>query len=198
MERTYYMNRLVYCLVIACILAGCGNHDYSPKPRGYFRIDFPEKAYQDYTGGCPFTFQYPKYANIVPDDYRISKPCWVNMEFPQFKGTLHLSYEDIPSKAIFDSLIEHSHEFAFKHTVKATSIEEQKLLFPEKKVYGIYYIIDGNTASSAQFFLTDSTKHFIRASLYFKNKPQIDSIQPVLNFIKKDMDVMIKTFKWKN
>lgn len=191
------MRKLLAILSIMLVLSACGNHDYSPKPRGYFRIEFPEKAYQDYSGGCPFTFQYPKYATIVPDTERITHPCWLNMRFPQFNGTLHLSYETLSKNVLLDSLIEHSHEFAFKHTVKASSIDEVKLFYPERKVYGVYYMIDGNAASSAQFFLTDSTKHFLRAALYFRTEPRLDSIQPVLNFVKKDMDVMIKSFKWK-
>jgi gliding motility-associated lipoprotein GldD len=192
------MKNLARVVFIALLFAACQNHDYSPKPRGYFRIEFPAKAYQEYDGGCPFTFQYPKYAKVVPDSERNAKPCWLNVQFPQFKGTLHLSYENIRSRSMYDTLVENTHTFAFKHTVKASSIEEMKLLYPEKKVYGIYYMIDGNAASSAQFFLTDSTKHFLRAALYFRTEPRIDSIQPVLNFVKKDMDVMIKSFKWKN
>jgi gliding motility-associated lipoprotein GldD len=191
------MRNLACVVLMVLLFAACQNRDYSPKPRGYFRIEFPQKNYQEYTGGCPFTFEYPTYAHVVPDTERITKPCWLNMQFPQFKGTLHISYEDIPSKAIFDSLIEQSHVFAFKHTIKASSIDEMKLYYPEKKVYGVYYTIDGNAASSAQFFLTDTTKHFFRAALYFRTEPRLDSIQPVLTFIKKDMDVMIKSFKWK-
>jgi len=180
------------------MLTSCGSHDYSPKPRGYFRIEFPAKAYQQYDGGCPFVFEYPKYAVIEPDKAPGAKPCWLNMQFPQFNGTLHISYEDITSQKKFNTLVEDAHTFAFKHTVKASSIVETLIIHPDRKLYGIYYTIDGNAASSAQFFLTDSTKHYLRGALYFKTEPRIDSIQPVLNFVKKDMDVMIKSFRWKN
>jgi gliding motility-associated lipoprotein GldD len=183
---------------ICLLFTACGgNPDYSPKPRGYFRIVFPKKEYQTYNAGCPFTFDYPKYAVVVPDSDKDAKPCWLNVRFPQFNGTLHLSYEHINSKEEFNKLIEEAHKFAFKHTVKATSIDEGNIAFPEKKLYGIYYTIDGNAASSAQFYLTDSTKNYLRCSLYFYNEPRLDSIQPVLTFIKKDMDVMIRSFKWK-
>ncbi|PWK69280.1 gliding motility-associated lipoprotein GldD [Mucilaginibacter oryzae] len=178
--------------------ASCGgDHDYAPKPRGFYRIVFPKKEYQEYTAGCPYTFRYPKYAFIEPDKKANAKPCWVNMQFPQFNATLHLSYQPVNSKKDFNELVEDSRTFAFKHTVKATSIDEGIIHYPEKKVYGIYYTIDGNAASSAQFFLTDSTHHYIRGALYFNSEPRLDSIQPVLNFIKQDMAVMIKSFKWK-
>ncbi|GAC1303703.1 MAG: gliding motility lipoprotein GldD [Mucilaginibacter sp.] len=180
------------------LFASCsGNHDYSPKPRGYFRIDFPKKEYQTYEGGCPFTFEYPKYAVIEPDKAAKAKPCWLNMQFPQFDGTLHLSYEHILSKKEFNELIEDAHKLSFKHTVKASSIDQGSIRYPDRKVYGIYYSIEGNAASSIQFYLTDSTRNYIRGALYFNTEPRLDSIQPVLTFVKKDVDMMIKSLRWK-
>lgn len=185
-------------VVVLLLFAACGgNHDYSPKPRGYFRIKLPKKEYQDYTAGCPYTFTYPKYAIIEPDLSRNAKPCWVNMQFPQFNATLHLSYQPVTSKKEYNQLVEDARTFAFKHTVKATSIDEGIIAYPERKVYGIYYTIDGNSASSVQFFLTDSTKNYLRGALYFNSEPKLDSIQPALNFVKKDLEVLIKSLKWK-
>ncbi|RFZ93032.1 gliding motility lipoprotein GldD [Mucilaginibacter conchicola] len=188
---------LVLMAAVAIFAAACGGSDFSPKPRGYFRIEFPKKEYQDYSQGCPFTFQYPKYTKIEADRSAGAKPCWQNIQYPQFNATLHLSYQPITSKKEFNELIEDAHKLSFKHTVKATSIDEGVIHYPDRKVYGIYYTIDGNAASSAQFFLTDSTKHYLRGALYFNSEPRLDSIQPVLNFIKKDVDVMIKSFKWR-
>jgi gliding motility-associated lipoprotein GldD len=188
----------VVLIVLIFALAGChGNRDYSPKPRGFFRIEFPKKAYQDYNEGCPFTFSYPVYATIEADKNSNAKPCWLNMQFTQFSGTLHLTYDAIANKQEFDMLTEDARKFAFKHSVKATSIDQALIHIPERKIYGVYYTIDGNAASSVQFFLTDSTKHYLRGSLYFNSVPRLDSIQPVLTFVKKDVDVLIKTLKWK-
>ena len=184
-------------LSIVFFFACSGNHDYSPKPRGYHRIIFPQKNYQPYTAGCPVLFMYPAYAFIEPDKTPGAKPCWFNIQFPQFNGTLHLTYEPIASKKEFNELIEDAHKLSFKHTVKATSIDEGVIAYPDRNVYGIYYTIDGNAASSVQFYLTDSTKNFIRGALYFNTEPRLDSIQPVLTFVKKDVDVMIKSFRWK-
>ena len=180
-----------------------GESDYSPKPRGFYRINFPERGYRQFESDQPFTFQYPKYAVMERDT--LSKPTGrllnmqtlLNMQFPQFNATLHLSYETIPSQKIFDELIEDAHKFAFKHTVKATSIDEGIINYPDRKVYGIYYTIDGNAASSVQFYLTDSVKNYLRGALYFNSEPRLDSIQPVLDFVKQDVDMMIKSFKWK-
>lgn len=191
------MRYALLILVMALFCACGGSGDYSPKPRGYFRIQLPKKEYQDYDGGCPFTFSYPKYAVMEADKKAGAKPCWLNMQFPQFNGTLHLSYEHITSKAMFNELTEDSHKLAFKHTVKASAIDEGTIYYPKDKIYGIYYTIDGNAASSAQFYLTDSTRNYIRGALYFNTEPRLDSIQPVLTFVKKDLDVMIKSFRWK-
>lgn len=186
---------LIGLFIVYSLIAACGS-DYSPKPRGYFKIDFPEKKYQEYNEACPFSFDFPVYASIIPDTKKDAKPCWMDVYYPDFNGRIHLSYQSFSNKKQFDQLVEDARTFAFKHTVKATAIDEAVISYPEKKVYGIFYSIDGNTASSVQFFLTDSTKNYIRGALYFNEQPRLDSIQPVLDFVKKDIDHMIKTFKW--
>jgi gliding motility-associated lipoprotein GldD len=199
------MRKTLLLLPVLLMLAACsGNHDYSPKPRGYFRIVFPQKEYQEYNGPYPFTFIYPKYAVIEKDSTpqtRVKKlinmKYLLNMQFPQFGGTLHLSYESITSKKVFDELTEDARTFAFKHTVKATSIDQSVIHNADRKIYGIYYTIEGNAASSVQFYITDSVKNYMRGALYFNTTPRIDSLQPVLKFVKKDIDTMIKTFRWK-
>jgi gliding motility-associated lipoprotein GldD len=201
MDRKKY-TPLVWTAVLFCclaIIAACnGNHDYSPKPRGYFRIQFPKKAYRQFDSICPFTFVYPVYANVEPDRKPDAQPCWLNMQFPQFGGTLHLSYEHIQSPKEFDELVEDAHKLSFKHTIKASSIDQGIISYPDWKVYGIYYTIDGNgSASWVQFFLTDSTKNYLRGALYFNTEPRLDSIQPVLDFVKQDVNLMIKSFRWK-
>ncbi|MHB1177611.1 MAG: gliding motility lipoprotein GldD [Daejeonella sp.] len=194
--RTSGLYGLFILFILCFFLANC-NSDYSPKPRGYFNIKFPEKKYQSYVGSCPYSFDYPIYATVLPDTQPDAKPCWLDVSYPEFNGKLHLSYASIKSGKHFNQLVEDARTFAFKHTVKATSIDEGVIAYPERKIYGTYYSIDGNTASSIQFFLTDSTKNYLRGALYFNEQPRQDSIQPVLDFIKKDIDVMIKTFKWK-
>ena len=197
MERKAPINFILCLLGSALCLVACnGTPDYAPKPRGYFRINFPKRAYKEYRSGCPYSFTYPAYAVVEQDKAPGANPCWINLQIPQFNATLHLSYQPITSKKVFNELVEDAHTFAFKHTVKATSIDEGLIRYPEKKVYGIYYTIDGNAASSAQFFLTDSTYHYMRGALYFNSQPRLDSIQPVLDFVKKDMAVLIKSFTW--
>lgn len=180
------------------LFSACGiSPDYSPKPRGYFRIDFPKKTYQTFKDNPYYSFDFPTYAYMYLDSADGYRPNWYNLTFPRFNARLHISYYNINSKEEFNKLVEDSRKLAFKHTVKATGIDEGQIAEPDKNLYGIFYTIDGNTASSTQFYLTDSTKHFLRAALYFNEKPRPDSIQPVLDFIKTDIDKMIKTFKWK-
>ncbi|CAM4096243.1 gliding motility-associated lipoprotein GldD [Pedobacter westerhofensis] len=183
--------------VFICFASACNNESYVPKPRGYFNIKFPRKEYLNYNEGCPFSFEYPRYATMEADKERGAGNCWNNLSFPQFNARLHLTYYDISSAKEYYGLVEDARTLAFKHTVKANAIDQKLINFPERKVYGIYYAIEGNTASSVQFFLTDSAKHYFRGALYFNERPQYDSIAPVVSFIKKDIERMIDTFEWK-
>jgi gliding motility-associated lipoprotein GldD len=195
------MKKLIILLTafIIVFFSSCtSDNTFTPKPKGYFRIKFPKKEYKVYDAGCPFTFEYPVYANLVIDNEKNAQPCWLNMQFPQFNGNLHLTYHGIFSEKDYNNMTEAARTLAMKHTIRANAIDQKLINFPDKKVYGVYYAIEGNTASSVQFFLTDSVNHYFRGALYFNERPQYDSIQPVVKFIKKDIDKMIETFRWKN
>ena len=183
---------------ISLLFSSCGGDDdtIAPKPRGYYRIDFPEKKYVLFDSACPFTFEIPAYSNVEPDRNARAEPCWINLNFPKFQGTLHLSYKPVNNN--IQSYLEDTYTLASKHQIKASGIEEQLVSKDSDKVYGLIYQIKGNAASSVQFFLTDSVNHFIRGALYFNAVPNTDSIAPVVEFIEKDIEHMITTFRWKD
>lgn len=189
------MRMMGLALLLGCLLGCQGN--YSPKPRGYFRIEFPEKAYQPFLSDCPFTFRFPEYARMVPDQTHDAQPCWMDVYFPTYNARIHLSYMPIHDADNFNKLVEDARTFAFNHTVKATAIDQARIDFPEHRTHGIMYSIRGNTASGIQFFLTDSTDHYLRGALYFNEKPQLDSIQPIIEFLRPDIDTLIHSLRWK-
>jgi len=184
---------VVTILTISLLTAAC-HEVYTPKPRSYFRIDFPEKTYVQYQSKCNYGFDYPVYAEINPYKGPDAEPCWINIEFPGYKGILHLTY-----KTLQDDLATHVEDIrllAYKHIVKADDILEKPVSFPEREVYGLIYDIQGNTASSLSFYLTDSTHNFLSGSLYFSVKPNKDSLAPVIRFFSEDIYHLIKTLTW--
>jgi gliding motility-associated lipoprotein GldD len=194
----FHSKHLLFLIVPLLALCSCGGDDddyYTPKPKGYFRIDFPEKKYVRYDTLCPFAFDYPVYAKVLPDAERTSEPCWINIVYPRFRAQLHLSYKPVAGN--IDKFLEDSRTLAVKHTIKASAIEELPIVRDSSKVYGLLYEIDGNAASSVQFYLTDSTSHFIRGALYFNSRPNQDSLGIVVDFIRKDVHRMIESFEWK-
>ena len=182
-------------LILTMVVLLACNRTYTPKPRGYIRIDFPEKEYILFDSTCPFRFEYPVYAQIVADKDPNSEPCWINIEFPSFDGIIHVSYKDVCGN--LDAYIEDCRNLAYKHTIKADAILETVYSDPGKNVHGVLYDIKGNAASSLQFFLTDSNANFLRGSLYFNVTPNKDSLAPVIRYFKEDIVHLIESFNWK-
>jgi gliding motility-associated lipoprotein GldD len=180
-------------LLIILILSGC-KENYTPKPRGYFRIEFPEKSYQIFKNSYPYSFEYPVYSTIVPDKDAFSEPYWVDVNIPGNKAKFHLSYK--PVHGNLSELTEDSRGLAYKHSIKAISIDERTFISPSKKVYGTVYHIKGNAASPMQFYMTDSTTHFLRGSFYISEIPNYDSLMPVIDFLETDMVHLIETLNW--
>jgi gliding motility-associated lipoprotein GldD len=187
---------ILLCVSTLLLLSSCRDDNFTPRPRGYFRIDFPEKKYQTFdTASCPFTFNYPVYGKVIPDTDRLAEPCWMDVVYPQFKATLYLSYKTMHND--LGKFTEDFYTLADKHIPKASGMRDIVINMPQHHVYGIYYEIKGPAASPTQFFVTDSMHNFVRCSLYFYAEPRPDSIAPVLEFINKDIDEMINSFRWK-
>jgi gliding motility-associated lipoprotein GldD len=182
-------------LTVLLTTTGC-QRTYTPKPEGYLRIDFPEKTYRLFDSAYPYSFEYPVYAYVVPDTDRFSEPYWVNIDFPRFDGKIHISYKQVRNN--LDRFTEDSRTLAYKHSIKADAIKETLYGNDSSHVYGILYEIKGNAASSLQFFVTDSTRNFLRGSLYFNVQPNKDSLAPVISFFRDDIIRLMETVRWKN
>ena len=213
------MNMMRYGIALMlCIFSVSCNSDFTPKPREYYRIDFPERKYQLFDqAGYPYSFEYPVYGKIGKDstlfDENPDNPYWINVDFPEFNGRIYLSYKTIGGNSIYkvktekgykDSLVRNTFEglrdeafkMTYKHSLKASSIDDSSFTTPNG-LSGIYFNVGGNAATANQFFITDSTKHFLRGALYFDAAPNADSLAPVNRFLQEDLKHMISTFKWR-
>lgn len=193
------INKLTTALLLSMAsfaIVSCGG-DSLPKPTGYFRIDLPEKSYQKITDSIPFPFSFelPQYAAVNLTRTK-EQSNFFNLDFKQYGARIHFSYFPIDDN--IEKLLEESRSLSYKHTEKAQEINEELIINDDERVFGTYYSIAGNAASSDQFFITDSSNHFLRGALYFNVAPNPDSIGPVSEFIKKDIVHLIETFSWKN
>jgi gliding motility-associated lipoprotein GldD len=196
MNNSLRLSCLLSVAFFLITLSSCDN-SYSPKPMGYFRIDCPKKEYKVLDSIYPYSFSYPSYASLVPKTDSMSEPYWIDLRFPQFKGTVYISYKAIDHN--LPAYLEDARKMVMKHIPKANSIDEQLFSDPAHQVYGTFYDIRGNNAASPfQFYLTDSTRHFLRGALYFYTTPNNDSLQPVIDFLKEDLLYLAKTLRWKD
>jgi gliding motility-associated lipoprotein GldD len=182
------------------VASSCNGH-YTPRPRGYFRIVFPLHRYQVFDiPGYPYRFEYPVYAVVVRDTSffgdKPQNPYWINIDFPRFGARIYISYLDI-GKSSFDKLRDDAYKMTYKHAVKATSIEDSAMRTP-LGVSGVFFTVGGNAATAKQFFVSDSTRHFLRGALYFDSTPNEDSLGIVNNFLQVDMRHLINTLQWRN
>ncbi len=198
------MKRLLAILLsgsdlIFCVLPAC-NSPYTPRPRGYFRIDLPPHAYQTFApADFPYSFDFPVYAKVIRDTSffgdRPENPYWINIEFPQFHARIYVSYKKVEG-GNFPKLREDAYKMTYKNSYKASSIEDSLMATP-LGVHGVFFTVGGNAATAKQFFVSDSVKHFLRGALYFDATPNEDSLAPVNAFLQQDMLHLISTLQWK-
>ncbi len=192
------------CFFLIILMAACRPEVRTPKPRGYFRIELPQRSYQQFSApGFPYSFEYPAYSRVVKDTLffgqKPENPFWMNLDFQSLGASLYISYKPITAAFPLAKLIEDAHEMSFNaHSKRADYIDEKVFTDPQHNVFGILYHAGGNAASAYQFIATDSAKHFIRGALYFDVSPNSDSLLPINSFLKEDVQHLLQTLHWNN
>jgi len=175
--------------VVVLIFIGCKEEEL-PKPTAHLRLDFPEADYAYFDDGCPFSFVYNEESLL-----KVKNTCDISIQYPKMKATMFITYKPITEN--LNTLLRDAQKLTYEHVIKADDIVEQPFVNPEHKVYGMFYQVGGNAATNAQFYATDSTRHFITGSLYFYAKPNFDSIMPAASYIKDDMQTLLESLRWK-
>ncbi len=180
------------CFVALAWLVGC-KEEYTPKPRGYFRLEVPDSTYSRFSpGNCPYSFEMNNTAQWIDKTH-----CWGDVYYPSIKARMQLTYKPVNPDNL-DTLLRDGQELAMKHQVKADGMQERLYQNPEQSVYGILYRIQGDAATSTQFFVTDSVDHFLRGVLYFYAPPNADSLKPVNDFMYDETVRLVETLQWQN
>jgi len=187
------MKKLLFPLTFLILMA-C-NETPIPKPIGYYRIDLPEKKYS-VKDSLPFPFQFelPQYAKVNLERTKQDSR-FLNIDFPRYGARIHMSYIKVDTN--LPTLLDDARTLVYKHLEKAQDISEVSIYKEDKRVFGVFYTLDGNTASGSQFYMTDSSNHFVRGALYFNVVPNFDSIAPVQTFIEQDMEHLIESLTWR-
>jgi gliding motility-associated lipoprotein GldD len=183
----------IFLLLIFFFVAGC-RHVYSPKPRGYFRTDFPVKKYERFSSPCHFSFDFPVYGIVEKVTLSNAEPCWYDINFNQYKASIHLTYK--PLNGDLSGHTEDIHKIVYKHIIKADDIIETKIDNKEANTWGILYDIKGNAASAVNFYITDSVSGFLSGSLYFNVRPNKDSLAPAIQYFREDIIHLINSISW--
>lgn len=182
------MRRLSF-LFILLVAISCKD-DVVVKPSAMMRLEYPSPEYSEINLDCPYSFQKNEVAILKNRDH-----CWVNLNYPKMKATIYLTYQSVHNNNL-DSLLYDAQKLTYDHTIKADAIFEQPRVDSINKVYGMFYMINGNAATQSQFYVTDSVHHFITGSVYFEAKPNYDSLYPAVVYLRNDVRHIMETIHW--
>lgn len=187
------MNKVIYLLLIVFLITSCKDEQL-PKPKGFLALNFPSAEYNLFDPDCHYEFEVNNISTI-----RVAKgnvPCWYNIYYPLMDATIYITYQPVNNN--IDSLLMDAQRLPLQHTIKADFIEGDIYSNPSQKVHGMLYEVEGNAASQAQFYITDSIRHFMTGSLYFNQRPNYDSIMPAAQYLKRDIQHLIETVRWQD
>jgi gliding motility-associated lipoprotein GldD len=184
------MLKNILLIFIVGLLFSCSK-EQKPKPYGELRLEYPKAKYQAFDA-CQYDFEVSDFAKIA----NAKNPCWYYIDYPGMKAKIFITYFPIHNDLSLH--IRESEKMVYEHTIKASSIDTKTFNYPDRNVYGSFYELKGQTASNIQFYITDSTQHYVTGNLYFNTRPKPDSLAPAVKYIKNDLLHLIDTFKWKH
>ena len=181
--------------VLFIVLSSCQQSSI-PKPYGYIRLTMPDTCYADAVpAGYPYRFDVSCNAEVrsVLDDQ--GGQYWIDLRYPALNATVHCSYQSV--RGNLRDLTDDAIRFVYRHASHASSIPERGYEHSDARVYGVLFDLEGNTASSIQFFVTDSVRHFFRAAVYCDCVPNADSLAPVYEYLHEDVVRIVESFEWR-
>ncbi len=181
--------KTLVCLLVLSIVFSC-KEDTLPKPKAQLRLEYPQAKYMELSQNCNYSFDVNALAVT-----KSNNNCDIEIRYPNMNGTIFITYKKVDGN--LKKLVIDAEKLTYDHTVKADGIRPEVFENPEDKVYGVFHEVDGNAASQAQFFVTDSTNHFLTGALYFNTKPNYDSILPAAAYLKKDMRIIMESLRWR-
>ncbi len=188
-------NNILLGLILALGL-GC-EQTYTPKSKGYNRLDLPTRAYVALPDSLPYQFEISKAAKILRDSSYIAERYWIDIYYPNIVANVQLTYKSLNhNKVLLKELVNDAYKLTSKHQIKAYAINENIILTPSGKT-AVVAELEGEVPSQLQFFITDSTENFLRGALYFRSSTKNDSLAPAIEYLKIDIIHLLNTLEWK-
>lgn len=179
---------LLPILLVCCMSISC-SEEIIIKPKAALLLEYPEPHYQYVKSNCHYAFDLNHIALLQKRD-----GCNVNLEYPAMRATIHLTYNAINNN--LDTLLYEAQKLTYSHTTRASKIDDFAYEDTLKNVYGQYFELGGNAATLSQFYVTDTVNHFINGSLYFRSRPNFDSLYPAAVYLRQDIRRLMESLEW--
>lgn len=188
--------KYIAILFISFLVFSCGGDEVLiPKPPTYLRLNLPKHSYHLFNDKCPYTFEISKAYSVDKVLEQNNETCHKEIKLGKLNGVIHFSYIDMIEPLA--RYVNYSNDKVDEHKIKASSIEDTKIIRTKDRVYGTFFQLKGDVATPFQFYLTDSTTRFVSGVVYFNSVPNYDSLKPSLDYLKVDLMKLVHTFKWK-
>ena len=187
------MRKLIIPLM-ALLLFACGEDTFIPKPPTYLRLELPDHTYENYKDSCQYSFDLPSIYTVEKAPISDGEACHRRIQLGPLNGTIYFRHWDMTQSLAY--YVNNANDEIDRHKGKARSVEDNRIIRDQDDVYGTLFHLKGDVATPFQFYLTDSTDHFVYGEVLFNSAPNYDSLKPSLDYLRQDLDQLLETFKW--
>ena len=188
------MNKIISLLVVFSILLCTCSDSNLPKQTAFLRIDFPEPKYLAFKE-TNHLFDFYYNASAVEIKTKNSKQ--LSLLYPKINFSIDLSIQKLNKPKDLEDNFSDFYLLLDTHSKKSNGVFVREYEDLNKRIFSQIYEISGGVASPIQFYITDSTSNFIKGSLNLNFKSNYDSIFPSIQYVKKDVLILVESLNWR-
>lgn len=169
---------------------------YTPKPRGYFRIEPPAASYRDTSvSPLPFAFSLSDQAFIQMKTGEDTAQQWFDIRYPGLHARIYCSYLSGTEERLMQAYAEFL-RISDPFGKQGTKEMEPAWSRSDGNLYGEFFYEPENIVSPIRFVIFGDSSKLLRGMLFYDGTVNPDSIAPVNDYLRHDLIHLIRTFKY--
>ena len=188
-----FSDKILFLFGFLLFLFSCDETNYLPKEKGFLRLEFEKPTYDTFSNeSSGLNFIY----NDAYSTFEIVSDEKIVLGYKDIKIRIVLSDVGLENLSSFEESIQNFYMFLEPHRKKSNQISIKEFTSADNNRFAKVFEMRGPVASPLQFYVTDSTNHFLFGSMNIMEKSDYDSIYPSIMYVKNDIFSIIESVNW--
>ena len=188
-----FSDKILFPFGLFLFIFSCNESNYLPREKGFLRLEFEKPTYDTFSNeSSGLNFIY----NDAYSTFEIVSDEKIVLGYKDIKISIVLSDVELENLSSLEESLQNFYMFLEPHRKKSNQISIKEFTSADNNRFAKVFEMRGPVASPLQFYVTDSTNHFLFGSMNIMEKSDYDSIYPSIMYVKNDIFSIIESVNW--